>query len=69
VLNCVPPRGTLADEAVSSYGVALSPIRIGQRAAFVHSITSGQSVQEYEPKGKATEEISKLYKWILKQVD
>ncbi len=71
VLNCVPPRGTLADEAdeaVASYGVTLAPIRIGQRAAFVHSITSGQAVQEYEPKGKAADEISKLYKWIVKQV-
>jgi chromosome partitioning protein len=72
VLNCVPPRGTLADEAdeaVASYGVTLAPIRIGQRAAFVHSITSGQAVQEYEPKGKAADEISKLYKWIVKQVE
>jgi chromosome partitioning protein len=71
VLNCVPPRGTLADEAdeaVASYGVTLAPIRIGQRAAFVHSVTSGQAVQEYEPKGKAADEISKLYKWIVKQV-
>ncbi len=71
VLNCVPPRGTLADEAdeaVASYGVTLAPIRIGQRAAFVHSVTSGQAVQEYEPKGKAANEISMLYKWIVKQV-
>lgn len=71
VLNCVPPRGTLADEAeeaVTSYGIAVSPVRIGQRASFIHSVTSGQAVQEYEPKGKASEEISKLYKWILKQV-
>lgn len=71
VLNCVPPRGTLADEAqeaVSSYGVDVAPVRIGQRASFIHSVTSGQAVQEYEPKGKAAEEISRLYKWILKQV-
>lgn len=71
VLNCVPPRGSLADEAeeaVSSYGISLVPVRIGQRAAFVHSVTSGQAVQEYEPKGKAAEEISRLYKWITKQV-
>ncbi len=72
VLNCVPPRGTLADEAeeaIASYDIALAPIRIGQRAAFVHSVTSGQAVQEYEPKGKAAKEITKLYKWTLKQVN
>lgn len=71
VLNCVPPRGTLADEAdeaVSTYGMPLAPIRIGQRAAFVHSLTLGQSVQEFEPKGKAAEEITELYKWMIKQV-
>ena len=72
VLNCVPPRGSLADEAeeaVASYGVSLAPVRIGQRAAFVHSVTSGLSVHEYEPKGKAAEEISRLYRWIAKQVN
>ena len=71
VLNCVPPRGGLADEAqeaVSTYDISLVPVRIGQRAAFIHSLTLGQSVQEYEPKGKATEEITGLYKWIVKQV-
>jgi chromosome partitioning protein len=71
VLTCVPPRGSLAYEsanAVSSYDIALSPVRIGHRTAFIHSLTSGQAVQEYEPKGKATAEITALYKWILKQV-
>ena len=71
VLNCVPPRGTLADEAteaVASYGISIAPVRIGQRASFVHSVTSGQAVQEYEPKGKAAEEIAELYKWIVKKV-
>lgn len=71
VLTCTPPRGSLAEEAseaVSSYGVNLCPAQIGQRAAFVHSITAGQSVHEYEPRGKAVEEINKLYKWLAKQV-
>lgn len=71
VLTCVPPRGTLAQEAaeaVSSYDVVLCPAQIGQRAAFVHSITSSQSVHEYEPNGKATKEINVLYKWLIKQL-
>jgi chromosome partitioning protein len=71
VLTCVPPRGTLAQEAaeaVSTYGIDLCPSQIGQRAAFVHSITSGLSVHEYEPKGKASKEINALYKWINKQL-
>ena len=71
VLTCVPPRGTLAQEAaeaVLSYGIELCPPQIGQRAAFVHSITSGQSVHEYEPSGKAVEEVNNLYKWVTKQL-
>lgn len=71
VLTCVPPRGTLAheaSEAVSTYGIKLCPSQIGQRAAFVHSITEGQSVHEYEPSGKAAEEINNLYKWVIKQL-
>ncbi|NJM69228.1 MAG: ParA family protein [Scytonema sp. RU_4_4] len=71
VLNAVPPRGSLADEAVEAIaplGVSIAPIRIGQRAAFVHSLTAGQTAQEYEPEGKAAEEIQQVYKWMCKQL-
>ena len=71
VLNAVPPRGTLADEAaeaVSSYGVNLLPVRVGQRAAFIHALTAGQTAQEYEPQGKAAAESQKLYMSIRKYV-
>jgi chromosome partitioning protein len=72
VLNACPPRGTLADEAsraVSTYDLPVVPIRVGQRAAYVHALTAGQTVQEYEPKGKASDEISQLYKWICGHLD
>lgn len=72
VLNAVPPRGALADEAIEAikgYGVAVAPVRVSQRAAFVHSLTAGQTAQEYEPDGKAAEEIQQLYKWIWKQLN
>ncbi|MBW4565825.1 MAG: ParA family protein [Mojavia pulchra JT2-VF2] len=71
VLNAVPPRGSSASEAteaIATYGVAVAPIQIGQRAAFVHSLTAGQTAQEYEPSGRAAEEIQQLYKWMCKQV-
>jgi chromosome partitioning protein len=44
VLNAVPPRGSSAREAesaIATYGVAVAPIQVGQRAAFVHSLTAG----------------------------
>lgn len=71
VLNSVPPRGSLSEEAtaaVSGYGVGVAPIQLGQRAAFMHALTGGQAAQEYEPSGKAAEEAKHLYMWICKQV-
>ncbi len=72
VLNSVPPRGSLADEAaeaIAGYDVPLAPVRITQRAAFVHSLTLGKSIQEYEPRGKGAEEIKQLYLWICSSVN
>lgn len=71
VLNAVPPRGGLANEAaaaVESYGAKVAPVRLVQRAAYMHSLTTGQTAQEYETDGKAAEEITKLYKWVCTQV-
>jgi len=72
ILNAVPPRGTLADEAttaVQAYGIPVAPLRITHRAAYVHALTIGQTAQEYEPSGKAALEISQLYRWTCTQVD
>ena len=72
VLNSIPSRGQLADEAslaISQMGVSVCPVRLGQRASYAHALTAGQSVQEYEPTGKATEEIKQLYMWICKQIN
>lgn len=71
VLNSVSFRGNLAHDAeaaVSGYNVEASPVRLGQRAAFVNALTLGKVAQEYEPKSKAAEEIQQLYHWICQQV-
>ncbi len=71
VLNAVPPRGSLAEEAIEAitpFGVPVAPIRVGQRATFVHALTLGLTAEEYEPEGKAAEEIQLLYKWTCKQL-
>jgi len=71
VLNAVPPRGDLADEArksIEHYGIPCSPCQIGSRIAFVHSYIAGLTVQEYEPRGKASQEIKALYKHIAKEM-
>ena len=72
VLNAVPPRGSLqeeAEQAIASYGVRVAPIHLGQRAAFAHALTAGQTAQEYEPSGKAADEVQQLYMWICTQVN
>ena len=71
VLNAVPPRGGLGDdatEAVADYGLPVAPVRLSHRAAFLHCLTAGQTAQEYEPDGKAAEEVLQLYKWTCKHV-
>jgi chromosome partitioning protein len=68
VLNAVPPRAEsiLADAraAVSVHGLEVAPVALRQRAAYAHALTAGQTAQEYEPKGKADEDMAKLYRWL-----
>jgi len=68
LLNAVPPRGGLTDEAEEGLSVTATviPIRIYQRAAYSYAINDGRSVEEFDPKGKAAEEIRALYQWIMK---
>jgi chromosome partitioning protein len=72
VLNACPPQGRAladeAEEAVKGYGVPVAPVRLVQRAAFAHSLAGGQTAPEYEPQGKAAEEIQQLYEWACQFV-
>jgi chromosome partitioning protein len=66
VINACPPRGSLAEEAenaLKAYGLPISPVRIGNRTAFVRALVEGLTAQEWEPNGKAAEEIEALYRW------
>jgi chromosome partitioning protein len=67
VLNAVPPRGTLADEAeeaLAAYGLEVAPVRLGDRIAHVHAASLSLTASEYEPKGLAAAEISRLWDWL-----
>jgi chromosome partitioning protein len=37
---------------------------LSQRAAFTHGVIDGRTAQEFEPDGKAAEEIGGLYTWL-----
>lgn len=75
VLNACPPphRGgetaivREAREALSVYGLPVSPVAVSQRAAFSHALIDGRAVTEYEGQSKAANEIRALWDWIESQ--
>jgi chromosome partitioning protein len=72
VLNEVAAQGTVADEAakaiIAQFGMPVCPIRLGQRVAFNRCLLAGQTAQEYEPGGKAAQEIESLRQWVSAQL-
>jgi chromosome partitioning protein len=67
VLNAVPPRsgiGKEAAEGLTARGAQVGPHQISQRAAFAHGVIDGRTAQEFDPQGKAAEEIHILYRWL-----
>jgi chromosome partitioning protein len=72
VLNEVTPIKLVADQAekaiVNQFGLDVCPVRIGLRVAFNRCLLAGQTAQEYEPSGKAADEIEALAKWVSKTV-
>jgi chromosome partitioning protein len=67
VLNAVPPRGGIGKEAadgLASRGAQVAPCLLTHRASFAHGVIDGRTAQEFEPVGKATGEVTALYKWV-----
>lgn len=64
VLTFCPPTGAEIEQAreiVAQLGADLAPVEVHLRKAFSRSQQDGQAPQEYEPHGKAAEEIKQLY--------
>lgn len=72
VLNAAPSgRGTAeagivseARRALAVYGLPVAPVVVTQRAAMSHALNDGRAVTEFEPDGKAADELRKLWRWI-----
>ena len=67
VLNAIPPRsgiGREAAEGLTAQGAEVAPAMLSQRAAFAHGVIDGRTAQEFEPGGKAAEEVEILYTWL-----
>ncbi|MEO1643539.1 MAG: AAA family ATPase [Chloroflexota bacterium] len=72
ILSAVPPVGKAGEEAIEvlkHYGLPYCPTPLIQRAAYMHALTCGMGVLEYEPKGKAAHEVKQVYKFVKKHVN
>jgi chromosome partitioning protein len=66
VLNSVPPMGdrhSQSGEALKNWKIPICPFTLGNRVAFGDAGAFGLTAQEYEPKGKAAEEVQRIYKF------
>lgn len=67
VLNQVEPRLPETEQAsalITKLGLALSPTYLSKAVAYQRAIAAGLGVTEYEPTGKAAQEILSLLDWI-----
>ena len=67
VLNAVPPRNAIGEEAaagLAARGAQVAPHQLTHRAAFTHGVIDGRTAQEFEPQGKAAKEVDQLYLWL-----
>jgi chromosome partitioning protein len=69
LLNAVPPNadklfGELRKVLEENYKVAVVPFYLAHRSAYMHSALTGQGAQEYDPEGKAAEEVQRLFNWL-----
>lgn len=71
VLTFCPSSGPEADQAaeiVKKQGAALVPIALHQRKAYGRAQIQGLTPQEYEPAGKAADEVRELYTYTRLQL-
>ena len=72
VLSCVRPRDrTLPDGAedfLRQYNLPVAEQRITQRAAFVHALIRGETVQEFDPTCVAAAEIASLFELVRERL-
>ena len=67
VLNAVEPQIREYEEAITNIensGFALAPVYLSKAVAYHRALTAGLGVTEYEPTGKAAQEILSLLEWI-----
>lgn len=69
VLTFCPVSGSQVSDArqlVQEIGADLAPVEMHQRVAYQRAQEDGRTPQEYEPDGKAADEVKRLYSYIDK---
>lgn len=71
VLNAVTTKALKIEGVRSLEGLDLpvAPVAIWQRVAWSHAFSGGWGVSEYEPKGKAADELRRLWQWIKQELE
>jgi chromosome partitioning protein len=67
VLNSCPARApeiARTREAAQELGLALAPVELGERRAYMRAVASGRGVSEFEPSGPAAAEIASLWTYV-----
>lgn len=74
--SCPPPHGygepSIVSEArkgIMGYRVRAFPGQISQRAAFAHALIDGRAVTEFDPHGKAAQEVRGLWAWLSNELE
>lgn len=71
VVNRAPAQGRRHEEAkqaLENIGFTVAPVVLFQRTAHADAANLGQTASEYEPKGKAAQEMLALYQYISKSL-
>ena len=58
-----------AQQHTGGQGAQVAPHQLSHRAAFGHGVIDGRTAQEFEPDGKAAEEVLAIYMWLCGIVD
>jgi len=73
ILMAGPPKAPVmyaeAEELIQgTFGLAVAPVRLHERAAFHHSTAGGHDAVQWEPDGKAAAEVQALWAWTREQL-
>lgn len=56
-------------DEIEGMGVRLAPVMLTHRAAYHHSVAQGATATEFEPNGKAAQEVLALWRWLSSIID